>query len=139
MCELIYCSYPNLYVHEELVTQAFVQGLLPVRFRVRIMPHAPLPQCPQGSRMLPLLFDWPCLYQTSKVWRMMMGIVQCHYSRGLTLQSLPVSHKRCWIDRRKTYAPAATNVVNSGTLQPMSLVSLLEHRMTVHLPLRRLT
>ena len=56
--------------------QAFIKGPLPGCFREHI--HALLPQCPQRSRMLPSLFDWPCLHQTSQVWEMMMGTVKCH-------------------------------------------------------------
>ena len=43
--------------------------------------------------------------------------VKSHYSRCLTLQSLPLSHKRHWIDRRKAYALAATKVENCGGTQ----------------------
>ena len=56
-----------------------------------------------------------------------MGTAKCHYSRYLTLQSLPISHKRCWIDSRKAYTLVATNVESCCALQPMSLAKEAVH------------
>ena len=64
MCELIHCSYHNLDVHEELVTQAFVQRLLPDHCREHI--HALCPNAFKQVECYHHCFTGPAYIRHSK-------------------------------------------------------------------------